>query len=127
MNKIKYKRILISILVIVGIVLIAGSLYFAIKRVIPQTQSSSQSTTQDVALKSYNDAIDAEKKNDYNRAIDSYNKALPYYKDKGASSIQDMNQAYNIEARIKAISAHQAALDKAQKESEALPNVEISK
>ena len=128
MKKIFNKKFVIIISILLVLVALGGVTYLTAQRLLPiNKQSNNSSESQkSAAEKSYNSAIEAEKKNDYNGAISSYQTALPYYKEAGNSSIQDMNTAYNIEARIKAISAHKAAVDKLQMEAKKLPNVQFS-
>jgi tetratricopeptide (TPR) repeat protein len=129
MNAIFNKKTLIAVSVIFIFAVLGGVTYLTVQRLLPTSQqvNNSNNSQKSTAEKSYNNAIEAEKKNDYNTAISSYQTALPYYKDAGNSSIQDMNTAYNIEARIKAISAHKAALDKLESEAKSNPNVQFFK
>lgn len=122
------KKFIITISIVLILIVVSAGAYFTWQRLVPTNQQSinDSQSQKSSAEKSYNNAIDAEKKNDYSRAVQSYQKSLPYYKEKGSTSIEDMNQAYNIEARIKAITAHMDALKKAQEESKTMPNVQFS-
>jgi predicted naringenin-chalcone synthase len=122
------KKFIITASIVLILMIVGVGTYFTWQRLIPTNLQSinDDQSQKSSAEKSYNNAIDAEKKNDYSRAIQSYQKSLPYYKEKSSTSIEDMNQAYNIEARIKAITAHIDAVKKAQEQSKAMPNVQFS-
>ena len=130
MKTILTNKFLIPLGILLTLVLLGGAAYFVVRQVIPTNQQSSNTadmtSQKSSAEKFYSDALDAEKKNDYTKAILSYQNALPYYKKSGNNSVQDMNMAYGIEGRIKALSAHKAAIDKQRQDAKNIPNVQFS-
>lgn len=129
-NHINIKYVAVVIVCIVAIALVGLGAYSILSRIMPEkaAQSSETNNTKDraAAEKTYREASDADRTQNYSKAISDYNKILPFYKEAAKSSVTDQNTAWQIETRIASIEKNSADLQKTlDDQAKQNPNIKL--
>jgi outer membrane protein assembly factor BamD (BamD/ComL family) len=106
------KIIMIVISILIGIALVAFVAYSIISRIAPAKNQQSTVIDKTAAEKIYKEAADADRTQNYDKAIKQYNEILPFYREGAKTSVTDQNTVWQLETRISSIEKNKRDLQK---------------